>query len=1263
VEQHTDGQYDDDLTVGVDDYAGDSIETDFVDLFEFSGGDESPISRLKTIMLELDWEITDEILTQFNEELIDLKDVWSDEPIKIVYVQALEKISKYIYQQKSDAHPSSIKLLLAFYYNLEKIDFDSELSEEDKNEILQADLQKFEKFKKYIGAGDGPPAEEAELQEEVSTPMAVTEEGAPDPSLFNLKACILGMDWEITDRELNDLSQEVKHLQGEFNTNRARMLFLQGIDSLGGYIKLKKSDAHADAFKLLYSFYEGLEKIVVNDLGREEEKAILLPEVEKFDQFKQLIAPTITPEAIAEQNRAEQEAEFSPGADTGVAPAFAEIEDEEVQGFQAEEEVADLGNDAPDDVLDQLDTFFTDDDETAPSELEPAVATDPVAEAVSAEDALRGVDVETEADDDSDEEALPTEGDGVLAPALSDANEETGFSADSTAAEVAAESDGVSQAEIEDRLSGFFGDEPEEVEAVAPPATEDPLAGVDVETEADDDADEGPLLTEEGGLLAPALADSDEVSGFSAEATEEGDFETAEISPDDIEDRMSGFFDDRRAADPESSAEIALEGVNVETDADDDSEEVPLPLEDDGVLAPALAEAGEESEPEAATDDAEASISPDEIEERMAGFFGDEPEEEVPVSADDAAAEELAIEAESEALDIEAAGDESPVERTSRFEDSATIAPALTEADAAVEPELVLEPEADNLAADEFTDTATSDEPEAGGLVTPEAVITTEGDGDVEEPTDGLTSADIEGRLSQFFGDEPETEESGAIEVDRAEERISADLEESVEPALSDAAEITLDEEAAEYEPVLTEAVLEDEIAGEPAESEELPFESSEEPQADGAEPALDEDVFAERAGELPDELVEEFELEPEDSSGVEVFLDEGGAQDEAVSDAEEPAAEEEISASVDTFFVEESEHVEDGGLSFADDDAGSPASEPEGAEEVVFAPIDETTADFQDAGEIPVAIVEKDAESYTTFDSDLDEQDFFAEIDEKVEEPGEFKQELLDETEDFETQTLTLPDEDAIEAPLAEEGDWDVVGEQPAIDVVDEPEPETFFLTSEDDLADLRTSIASLGVEINDTIIDGVLNDVNSLRQRFMDKPVDMILLELISTIVQHIGQYGYESSAEAHGLLLSAFDKLEHIQVPDTDPKRAQELLLSETSKVLFWQQSMLDRQAIKKGDQLTFMDPLRSVAKSEPGDDGASAAGAGGEIEIESDLAFNAEMDAADGADEPAETGQEPELDLAAAEFIKQEMASLKESLRAEIEALRDQLKDKD
>jgi len=213
VEQQSGNQFDDDLTVGMDDG---SYSTDSIDLFEFTGDEESPIARLKTIILSIDWEINDDILKQLDDELIDLADIWAGDKIKLVYVQGLSKIGKYIFKEKANAHPNAIKLLITFYHNLEKIVVSEDsMSEEEKKQLLFKDVKSFDQLKQHIGMSSHsssfaePPAEEIIQTEETDY-------------LKTLKARVLGLDWEINDEELRKLDDEVKDANGStyiFGTN------------------------------------------------------------------------------------------------------------------------------------------------------------------------------------------------------------------------------------------------------------------------------------------------------------------------------------------------------------------------------------------------------------------------------------------------------------------------------------------------------------------------------------------------------------------------------------------------------------------------------------------------------------------------------------------------------------------------------------------------------------------------------------------------------------------------------------------------------------------------------------------------------------------------------------------------------------------------------------------------------------------------------------------------------------------------------------
>jgi len=174
------------LTLGTDEQ-NESYYTDAEDLFELSTDDESPISRLKSLVLSIDWEITDEVLLQFNEELMDLKGIWAGEKMNLVYLQALEKISKYIYQNKADSHPNAIKLFLTLYYNLEKIVSSHDLSEQQKKDILVEDVKRFENLKRLIKQ----KAHSAEIKKP-EHPQSKREAPGED-QVLNLKAIVLGI--------------------------------------------------------------------------------------------------------------------------------------------------------------------------------------------------------------------------------------------------------------------------------------------------------------------------------------------------------------------------------------------------------------------------------------------------------------------------------------------------------------------------------------------------------------------------------------------------------------------------------------------------------------------------------------------------------------------------------------------------------------------------------------------------------------------------------------------------------------------------------------------------------------------------------------------------------------------------------------------------------------------------------------------------------------------------------------------------------------
>jgi len=123
--------------------------------------------------------------------------------------------------------------------------------------------------------------------------------------LKDLKAEVLSIDWEITDKVMTRFIGEVERLKAKYHGDKIFLAFLQLLRSLGGYVRKKKGKAHPDAIRLLNSVYNSLEKVVgLKGAPEMERKKILFAEIKRFNELKREItagkkskspSPAITP--------------------------------------------------------------------------------------------------------------------------------------------------------------------------------------------------------------------------------------------------------------------------------------------------------------------------------------------------------------------------------------------------------------------------------------------------------------------------------------------------------------------------------------------------------------------------------------------------------------------------------------------------------------------------------------------------------------------------------------------------------------------------------------------------------------------------------------------------------------------------------------------------------------------------------------------------------------------------------------------------------
>ncbi len=575
-------------------FLNEDFDTDEVDLFEFTNATDSPLRQLKAIVLSLDWEITDATLEELSQEISNLREleIFHTDKISQIYLQGLEKVGSYIRAEQAYAHPNAMKLLLTLYYDFEKIISSADITGPEITGLLKADVRKFKILQYQIAQTSKKAAPESSVVSAAGTSEVTADQ---HEYLQKLYAIVLGLDWEVTDQGLQDLSEKLDVLRERFAEDRYMLILIQGLNALCLYITEERADAHPEAFSLVHFFYEGLRLLAEDeDLDAGKRREILTERVNSLNNLKLLIVSRAEAVESAQKEDLLPEKELtaetvSPTVETitddlpeeepeagEITPALADTTEEELESRTAE---------APDELEGKIDFFFGDENETPKPETAGGEGTE-------------GELIETITENDflPEEESITLET-AEIAPALADATDEEAGGQE----EALVESDQQPPEELEENLELFFGEE-----ELPPPdqATAAVAVNSSMETITEED-----FLTEEESVkletaeITPALADATDEGAWDEEETL---VESDQQPPEELEEKLEFFFgsDDKT---PES--------------------------------APAE-EAGADKQPS------------EELEDNLELFFGEEEESTAPAAG---AEEETAAEESAEAGDITAA--------------------------------------------------------------------------------------------------------------------------------------------------------------------------------------------------------------------------------------------------------------------------------------------------------------------------------------------------------------------------------------------------------------------------------------------------------------------------------------------------------------------------------------------------------------------------------------------------------------------------------
>jgi hypothetical protein len=204
----------------------------FRDSDDYNDSANHELRDLKAVVLSIDWEISDEIMTGLMEQIKKLVPLYKNDRILTLFLQLLASVGKYIKVNKSAAHPHSIKLLSTVYHSFEKAVISQDLKEADRKRLLQEQVNHFKELKNQISIKK-EAAEKKSREADEPSPIPKSEpapepieriEPKPEPALEQVKpaktemspelAAVLEEIKETIRQEFKSLKEELKLWRG-----------------------------------------------------------------------------------------------------------------------------------------------------------------------------------------------------------------------------------------------------------------------------------------------------------------------------------------------------------------------------------------------------------------------------------------------------------------------------------------------------------------------------------------------------------------------------------------------------------------------------------------------------------------------------------------------------------------------------------------------------------------------------------------------------------------------------------------------------------------------------------------------------------------------------------------------------------------------------------------------------------------------------------------------------------------------------------------
>jgi hypothetical protein len=168
------------------------------------------LQKLKSVVLSIDWEITDTCLADLMQETERLLPLFEHDRFTHALLRMLNALGRYIKKRKASAHPVAINRVMSVYSTLERLIADSTLTEEQRRQLIANEIAAFKKLKQQVEARRGTagydqPAASAAYDQFV-------EQHEFEAAMGDIEKRLSG--------QVADLKDQIENLQKEINVLR-----------------------------------------------------------------------------------------------------------------------------------------------------------------------------------------------------------------------------------------------------------------------------------------------------------------------------------------------------------------------------------------------------------------------------------------------------------------------------------------------------------------------------------------------------------------------------------------------------------------------------------------------------------------------------------------------------------------------------------------------------------------------------------------------------------------------------------------------------------------------------------------------------------------------------------------------------------------------------------------------------------------------------------------------------------------------------------